>query len=89
MTNRKEFTLEEAKSVGDSLCVSWENFDVDQLRRGMNIELEHGTQNVMTNVTDDDATITAKIALAHLEEISDYYDRLEKMETEAEMENPS
>ena len=43
----------------------------------------------MTNVTDDDATITAKIALAHLEEISDYYDRLEKMEAEAEIENHS
>jgi len=38
----------------------------------------------LTNVTNDDSLITGKIALAHLNEFSDYYDRLEKMESEAE-----
>lgn len=89
MINKKEFSLEEAKSVGESLWITWDHFDVDQFRRGMNIELEHGTQNLVTNVTDDDALSTGKIALAHLQEISDYYDRLEKMEAEAEIENHS
>jgi hypothetical protein len=35
-------------------------------------------------VTDDDPTMTAKIALAHLNEFADYYTRLAKLEKEAE-----
>ena len=42
---------------------------------GINIELEHGTINPMTNVTNDDLEMTAKIALAHLNEYSNYYNR--------------
>jgi hypothetical protein len=48
------------------------------------MELEHGSQNPLTNVTNDDVIITGKIALAHLNEIPDYYTRLQKMEQEAE-----
>ena len=81
---KKEFTAEEAKQVGDKIGIKWDKFDVDQFRRGMNVELEHGTCDDETNVTDDDPTVTGKIALAHLNEFSDYYDRLEVMEKEAE-----
>jgi hypothetical protein len=49
----------------------------------MNVELEHGLHDLTTNVTDDDPHVTAKIALAHLNEFSDYYKRLERMEEEA------
>jgi hypothetical protein len=50
----------------------------------MDVELEHGTRDQSTNVTNDDILVTGKIALAHLNEFPDYYDRLEKMEKEAE-----
>ena len=36
-----------------------------------------------TDVTGDDPIVTAKIALAHLNEFPDYYTRLEAMEEEA------
>ncbi|GAI79999.1 unnamed protein product, partial [marine sediment metagenome] len=49
-----------------------------------NVELEHGSENLRTNVTNDDSLVTGKIALAHLNEFPDYYDRLEKMEEEAD-----
>jgi hypothetical protein len=49
----------------------------------MDVELEHGTVDPHTNVTNDDPTITGKIALAHLNEFADYYTRLDKMEAEA------
>ncbi len=51
---------------------------------GLAVELEHGPQDPATNVTHDDVTITGKIALAHLKEISDYYTRLAAMERDAE-----
>ena len=37
------------------------------------IELEHGSVNPKTNVTNDDKIMTLKIALAHLNEYPDYY----------------
>ena len=84
MENKKYFTEEEAKKIGEELGIDWSKFDVEQFRMGMDVELEHGLVNPETNVTDDDEIITGKIALAHLNEFSDYYTRLEKMEKEAE-----
>jgi hypothetical protein len=49
----------------------------------MDVELEHGLRDPSTNVTDDDQLVTGRIALAHLNEFSDYYVRLERMEEEA------
>ena len=50
---KKEFTAEEAKSIGEQLGIDWENFDIDQFRRGMNVELEHGTIDEKTNVSNE------------------------------------
>lgn len=80
----EKFTNEDAKKIGEDLGVTWDRFGVDQFCRGMNVELEHGTRDPFTNITGDDPLITGKIALAHLNEFPDYYDRLEKMEMEAE-----
>ena len=81
---KEQFTTQEAKEVGEQLGLKWDKFDVDQFRRGMDVELEHGTRDPWTNVTNDDPILTGKIALAHLNEFPDYYDRLEEMEEEAE-----
>ena len=83
MSNKKSFSFDEAKKIGEQLGIKWDKFDVEQFRMGMDVELEHGLVSSETNVTDDDPLTTGKIALAHLEEFSDYYTRLEKMENEA------
>jgi uncharacterized protein DUF5661 len=82
---KKQFTTDEARRVGEEIGIDWSTapFDVEQFRIGMNVELEHGLHDLTTNVTDDDPHVTAKIALAHLNEFSDYYTRLERMEEEA------
>ncbi|UCC16262.1 MAG: hypothetical protein JSU58_07775 [Dehalococcoidales bacterium] len=84
MTSKKHFTAEEAKEIGEKLGIDWREFDVEQFRMGMDVELEHGLVDPATNVTDDDPLMTGKIALAHLNEFGDYYTRLEIMEKEAE-----
>ncbi|MBU2632547.1 hypothetical protein KKG52_02415 [Patescibacteria group bacterium] len=81
---KRVFTLEEAREIGEKLGIDWSLFDVEQFRMGMDVELEHGTVNPNTNVTNDDSLMTGKIALAHLNEIRDYYTRLEEMEEEGE-----
>lgn len=78
------FTAEEAKQIGEQLGIDWSKFDVEQFRRGMDVELEHGTRDANTNVTNDDPLITGKIALAHLNEFPDYYTRLNEMEKAAD-----
>lgn len=84
MEPKKTFTTEEAKNIGAQLNIDWSKFNVEQFRMGMDVELEHGLVDAKTNVTNDDALMTGKIALAHLNEIADYYTRLDKMEREAE-----
>jgi len=82
--SKKSFSAEEAKIIGDKLGIKWDKWDVNQFRIGLDVELEHGTRDSSTNVTNDDPELTGKIALAHLNEIRDYYDRLEKLEKEGE-----
>ena len=79
-----ELHPDEAKCIGDSLGLDWDQVDLEQFRMGLLVELEHGTRDPETNVTDDDVSLTAKIALAHLNEFPDYYTRLAKMEAEAD-----
>jgi len=84
MSAKKHFTAEEAKAIGEKIGIDWSKFDVEQFRMGMDVELEHGKVAAETNVTNDDPILTGKIALAHLNEFPDYYDRLYEMEEEAE-----
>jgi hypothetical protein len=84
MTESKRFSTEEACRIGEALGIDWSQFDVEQFRMGLDVELEHGTVDPATNVTDDDSILTGKIALAHLNEFPDYYTRLAAMEKEAE-----
>lgn len=82
----KSFGVEEARGIGEQIGIDWNSapFDVEQFRMGLNVELEHGLHDPRTNVTGDDPVITGKIALAHLNELADYYTRLAKMEADAE-----
>jgi hypothetical protein len=84
MNEKRVFTSEEARSVGRRLGMDWARIDLEQFRRGLEVELEHGARDSETNVTDDDVILTGKIAWAHLKEIRDYYTRLDRLEAEAE-----
>jgi len=56
----------------------------DQIYRGLQIELEHGSMfedyvfDAATNITSDDIIATGRIAMAHLSKSEFYYDALEK-----------
>ena len=86
MTAKRQFTAHEARAAGERIGIDWSTsrFDVEQFRMGMEVELEHGTHDPETNVTDDNVDVTAKIARAHLNEFPDYYSRLAVMEADAE-----
>lgn len=67
---------EEAKALGEQIGIDWEtvDFTVEQFMWGFDEELEHGTVNPETNITDDDPEMTAKIAWVHLKQDPTAYD---------------
>ena len=80
---RKGISPHKASKTAKELGIDWTRFDLEEFRRGMETELEHGRRDPATDVTGDDLLLTGKIALAHLNEFPDYYTRLARMEEEA------
>lgn len=80
------FTEHDARRALEEIDVDLdeEGITLEAVVTGMNVELEHGSRFADLDVTGDDAVTSAKIALAHLREFADYYERLERMEAEAE-----
>lgn len=77
----KQFTADEAKEIGNKLKVDWKKVDLEQFRMGLEVESEHD-DNSKLDVVKSKLDL-GKIALAHLNEIPDYYTKLKKMEEEA------
>jgi len=84
MSAGRKFTDEEAKRIGDELGIDWDEVRLSEFRMGLGVELEHGSHDPETNVTNNDEILTGKIAWAHLREFPDYYTRLDKLEEEAD-----
>lgn len=63
--------IEDGLAKGKSIL----EFDLDQIKMGIKVEMEH----------TKDPYVALEIAMDHLAEIPDYYMRLEKMEKEAEI----
>lgn len=84
MQPRKQIRAHDAKQLGTRLGIDWTRIDLEQFRRGLEVESEHGSRDPQTNVTNDDVELTGKIAWAHLKEFPDYYSRLDRLEAEAE-----
>lgn len=81
------FDLKQAKAIGDQIGINWDDFDLGEFAQGIKEELEHGDAmgfGDATNVTKDDLVMTARIALAHLHELPNYYTLLEDMEGRGE-----
>jgi hypothetical protein len=54
-------------------------------RKGLEVELEHGTRFDDANVTNNHPVLTGKIVLAHLKETMDYYQRIDVAELEGDL----
>jgi organic hydroperoxide reductase OsmC/OhrA len=80
---KTKYTTEEAKVIGLRLGIDFTKFSLQEFRRGLEVEMEHGKKFIETNITNDNEFMTGKIAWAHLHEIPNYYSRLDKMGKEA------
>ncbi len=75
--------MEARDKLSEHYTINLKLLTAARLAQGMNVELEHGRRfGAVTNITDNDAVMTARIALAHFREDLFYYDRLARMEKE-------
>ncbi len=75
-----------AKQLAKKFKINLDIIPFDEWHTGLNIELEHGQNlSILTNITNNNIQLTAKIAIAHLIEDPRYYKYLSKMEQKREI----
>jgi hypothetical protein len=82
MKKQKQISSDEAKRVGESLHIDWEQVDLEEFRQGL--MGKHKTEPVdpETGLTYDGVLLSGKIVLAHMKEFPDYFTRLAKLKEE-------
>jgi hypothetical protein len=78
---KRQFTLEEARIVGDNLGLDWNRVDLSQFRLGLNIEFCRQLKERENVTNEDDPFLTGRIVLKRLSESSEYYDRQPRPES--------
>lgn len=77
--------IEEARKILAVLDKDGMEIDLEEFRKGLEVELEHGTRFKNANATNNHPVLTGKIVLAHFKESLDYYKRLEVAELEGDL----
>lgn len=86
MSTLNKYVKEAAEAVKKlNIDLGQTKYNLQDIAKGIEVEYEHGKRDPLTNVTNDDPLMTAKIALAHLREDNgehyDYYDGLALVES--------
>ena len=76
---------EEASTILNIVNTKGMNIPFETFRKGLEVELEHGTRFEDANVTNNHPILTGKIVIAHLKETMDYYERIYVAEMEGDL----
>lgn len=82
---KPKVTAKEAATILRLVNTKKMKVPLEEFRKGLEVELEHGTIFSDANVTNNHPLLTGKIVLAHLKEMMDYYERLEVAEIEGDL----
>jgi len=83
--NDPTVSREEASTILDIVNTQGMNIPLEAFRKGLEVELEHGTRFEDANITNNHPILTGKIVIAHLKETMDYYERIEVAEIEGDL----
>jgi len=78
-------TQEEAAPILKIVNTKSMDIPLEDFRKGLEIELEHGTRFDDANITNNQPPLTGKIVIAHLKETMDYYQRIDVAELEGDL----
>jgi hypothetical protein len=84
MKKQKQISSDEAKRIGESLQIDWNQVDLEQFRQGLMGNHEPGSIDPETGMAYEGVLLTGKVVLAHMQEFPDYFTRLAKLKAEAE-----
>jgi len=84
MKKQKQISAEQARRIGESLYIDWDQVDLEQFRQGLMGNHAGEAADPETGLTLDGVIDTGKIVLAHMQEIPDYFNQLEKLRAETE-----
>ena len=76
---------EEASTILNIVNTKSMEIPLEDFRKGLEVELEHGTRFEDANVTNNHPILTGKIVIAHLKETMDYYSRIDVAEIEGDL----
>ena len=76
---------EEASAILGIVNTQGMNIPLEAFRKGLEVELEHGTRFEDANVTNNHPILTGKIVIAHLKETIGYYERIDVAEMEGDL----
>ena len=76
---------EEASTILNFVNTKAMVIPLEAFRKGLEVELEHGTRLEDANVTNNHPILTGKIVIAHLKESMDYYERIDIAEIEGDL----
>jgi hypothetical protein len=77
--------VEEARILLSLVNAGNMNIEIEEFRRGLEVELEHGLAFSEYNVTNNHPVLTAKVVMAHFMETLDYYRLLDVAELEGDL----
>jgi len=78
-------SVEEASTILNIANTKGMNIPIEAFKKGLEVELEHGTRFEDANVTNNHPILTGKIVIAHLKETMDYYERIDVAEIEGDL----
>lgn len=84
MKKQKKISIEEAKHIGESLYINWEQVDLEEFRQGLMEDQQQKPLNSVLEEPFDGILLCGKVVLGHMQEFPDYFNRLEKLKSEAE-----
>ena len=84
MKKRKQISSDEAKRIGESLHIDWDQVDLEQFRQGLMGNHKPGGMDPETGPAYDGVLLAGQIVLAHVQEFPDYFTRLAKLKSEAD-----
>ena len=76
---------QEASTILNIVNTQAMNIPVENFRKGLEVELEHGTRFTDANITNNHPILTGQIVIAHLKEMMDYYERIKVAEMEGDV----
>jgi len=82
MKKRKQISSEEAKRIGESLHIDWDQVDLEQFRQDLMEDRRQEAVDPETGLTYDGVLLSGKIVMAHIQEFPDYFTRLARLKTE-------